>query len=400
MDRPIIYTEEQGRGYDVSKGWQDTFISVGQLCRDILSYAVTYTGGQTVVAGCLGTQSSPASLTIDIGSGGIYALGVCDPSPEGDLPADGTTRFMQGQTAGTAVALSTSALSAGQSQWALVQAIFAFSDIVRAGDPSAGVLPFYNAANPTSPLQGQGGSGALLNTEHQATVSFSVVYGTPATTGSEVPPSAASGHVGLYLIDLAYGQTAITTGEILVAGPSVGTGVPSNYPAAPFLAGLLSSHHNGNPGQAPKVNLATETQGTLPAASLPFSITSGTFTATLTGMASTTTGTINYSVMGNIVVLYNNGTAITGTSNSGSMTMTGFPSGIIPANHGLSMDCGNGVEDNGVQKRGVASWGSAPALTFLLDVVSGTYVSPGTGSFTTTGTKGIEAGWTVTYPLT
>ncbi len=266
-NRPIIYTEEQGRGYDVSKGWQDGFIADGQLASDILSNSIT-TGGQTVVAGCIASPTSPTSLTVDIGAGGIYYYGTLDPNPEGDLPADGSTRYMQGQTGATSVTLSTSALSSGQSQWALIEATFAFNDVVRAGDPSGGVLPFYNAANPTSPLQGQGGTGAVLNTEHQAIVSFKVVYGTPATTGSEVPPTADSGYVGLYLIDLSYGQTAITSGDILIAGPSVGTNVPSGYPHAPFLAGLLNSHHNGNPGQAPKINLGTETQGTLPLASV------------------------------------------------------------------------------------------------------------------------------------
>ena len=274
MDRPIIYSEEQARGYDISQGWRDAFIALGEAASDLLGNSVTVGSAQTVVAGCIATQTSPASLSILIGAGGIYQRTICDPSPEGDLPADGATRNMQGQTGGATVTLSTSALAAGQSQWALVQATFAFSDVVRSGDPSGGVLPFYNAANPTSPLQGQGGSGAVLNTEHQATITFSVVYGTPATTGSQVPPSASSGNVGLYLILLTYGQTTITTAEILTAGPSVGTGVPSNYPVAPFLAGLLAQHHLGIPGQAPQIDLIKEVKNILPFANLPSSVVS------------------------------------------------------------------------------------------------------------------------------
>ena len=46
--------------------------------------------------------------------------------------------------------------------------------------------------------------------ERQASITISVVYGTPASTGSEAPPNPASGCVPLYLIDLSYGQTAIT----------------------------------------------------------------------------------------------------------------------------------------------------------------------------------------------
>jgi hypothetical protein len=58
------------------------------------------------------------------------------------------------------------------------------------------------------------------------------------------------------MIDLAYGQSTIALNQIIAAGPSVGANVPSNYPFAPFLAGLLNSHHNGTPGQAPKIKMA------------------------------------------------------------------------------------------------------------------------------------------------
>jgi hypothetical protein len=396
VDRPIIYTEEQARGYDVSKGWQDTFKGIGWLASDLLNYALT-TGGQTVVAGCAGTQTSPTSLSINISAGEIYYYGILDPNPEGDLPADGSSRYMQGHTSATTVALSTSALSSGQSQWALVQATFAFVDVVRSGDPSGGVLPFYNAANPTSPLQGQGGSGAVLNTEHQATITFSVVYGTPATTGSQVPPSAATGNVGLYLILLTYGQTTILTGNILVAGPSVGTGVPSNYPVAPFLAGLLSSHHSGNPGQAPKVNLATEVQGTLP--STNYAVT-GSFTATLTGPFSTNpTGTIGYTIIGNVVTVYATanieGTATTSTA----ITITGCPSAILPVHQQIG-SCGFSLISNNVGVCGsflVQAPGSGSDIILGVVTVSGSALVQ---SNFATGLCGIQGGWSITYPLT
>lgn len=98
-----------------------------------------------------------------------------------------------------------------------------------------------------------------------------MLYGAIATTGSEVPPTPTTGYVPLYLVDLAFGQTTIAQSQILTAGPSVGTGVPSTYPQAPFLTGLLNSHHSGGAGQAPKIKLASETQGILPMANLPAS---------------------------------------------------------------------------------------------------------------------------------
>ncbi len=259
MDRPIWYTLENLRGYDLGKGAQDAFKGSGRQAQDILGQVITVAGGLAA------TASSPTSLVVNIGIGALYQQAVLDPTSAGDLPIDGNTYFLQAIAwAAQQVTLSTSAISSGQSQWALIEATFAFSDVIRSTDPNGGILPFYNAANPTQPLQGQGGSGATLPTERTATVSLKVVYGTPATTGSETPPSADSGYVGLYLIDLAYGQTAITQAEILTAGPSVGTNVPSNYPYAPFLAGLLNQHHKGIAGQAPQIDLTSEVKNILP----------------------------------------------------------------------------------------------------------------------------------------
>ena len=259
MDRPIWYTLENLRGYDLSKGAQDAFKGISKAVQDVLGQGIA------IASGLVASASSPNSLTLNIGSGSLYLQTILDPSSAGDLPTDGQTYFLQGIAwAPQSVTLSTAALASGQSQWALIQAGFSFSDVIRSSDPTGGLLPFYNAANPTQPLQGQGNTGVLLPTARTATVVLSVVYGTPATTGSEVPPSAASGNVGLYLVDLSYGQTAISQAQILVAKPSAGTGVPSTYPYAPFLAGLLNQHHLGIPGQAPQINLTQEVQGILP----------------------------------------------------------------------------------------------------------------------------------------
>ncbi len=286
MDRPIWYTQENLRGYDLSMGARDAVKGAGQQASDILG------GTTTVVAGLAATASSPTSLVINLGPGSIYQDAALDPTAAGDLPIDGNTHFLQGVSwASQSVTLSTAALASGQSQWALIEATFAFSDVIRTGDPNGGLLPFYNSANPTSPLQGQGGSGATLPTERTATVSFNVVYGTPATTGSEVPPSATTGYVGLYLIDLAYGQTTVAQNQILTAGPSVGTGVPINYPYAPFLAGLLNQHHKGIAGQAPQIDLTQEVKNILPNANTTASTTATANTIALRDSSGALTAT-------------------------------------------------------------------------------------------------------------
>ena len=407
MDRPIIYTQEQVRGYDTSKGWQDSLKATGQQAGDILGQTIT------VAAGLAATQNSPAGLSILVGPGSIYQQSALDPTAAGDLPVDGTTHFLQGVSWSTqTVTLSTSALTSGQSQWALVQATFGFLDVIRTGDPSGGVLPFYNSANPSVPLQGQGGSGATLNTERTATLTLSVVYGTPATTGSQVPPSASANNVGLYLILLTYGQTTITTGQILVAGPSVGTGVPSNYPYAPFLAGLLNAHHSGNAGQAPQIDLTKEVKNILPAANLPnpipnlpitllYSVT-GSFTATLTGFSGTaptircvyTVAIPGGKVPGpNSVVTLFLPTSASGTSNSANFGLTGIPSSLIPTNETL-LPAGYACIDNGV-----------PVYSDIIINGSGgggsaAFSKAGSASestWTASGSKGIQTNFCVSY---
>ncbi len=263
MDRPEIYDQAQGRDYDVLHGWRETLLGLGQAVLDLLG------SNSTVVTGLAATQTGPTSLSIDLAAGDIYQLAQVDAASYGSLSVDTTLTMQQGYAASQVLALSTAGLSSGQSRWALIQATFTQTDNIPSDDPNGGLLPYLNTSNPTGPAwSGPNNSGATQPTRRQGICTVSVIYGIAATTGSEVPPNPSANNVGLYLIDLAYGQTAITSSEILVAGPSVGTGVPSNYPQAPFLAGLLNSHHSGGAGQAPKIKLTSEVQGQLPAANI------------------------------------------------------------------------------------------------------------------------------------
>jgi hypothetical protein len=261
MNRTIIYSQEQPRSFDFVQWEHDVLLGLGFSIQDLLG------GTTTVLSGFAGTQTTVASLTINLAAGRVYQVASADAVSVGAITQDLTQIVQQGFYAAAQITLSTAGIAAGQSRWALVEAQFSQSDVVRPGDPNGGIPPFYNSANPSQPLNGQGGLGLQSPTERSTLAVIQVITGAAATTGSEVPPTVTGGWVPLYLIDLAYGQTQITTAQILTAGPSVGTNVPSNYPYAPFLAGLLASHHSGNPGQAPKVNLnnGLEVQGTLPA---------------------------------------------------------------------------------------------------------------------------------------
>lgn len=251
VSRTIIDPMEQMRDFDFVQGAKDQMLGLGALAQDVFSQL-----GATVVAGLVATQTSSASLTINIGKGSIYQFAPTDALAVGSIPADLTQIVQQGLTDGQIVTLT--APSSGQSQWYLIQAQFSQVDAIRSGDPNSGIVPFYNVANPAQP------TSQSVNTVRSALCIIQVVSGSAATTGTEVPPLPNTGWVPLYLIDVTGGQTQITTSQILRAAPSIGTGVSASYPRAPFLTGLLAAHHGGVPGQAPKISLTSEVQGVLP----------------------------------------------------------------------------------------------------------------------------------------
>lgn len=267
MDRPTNYSQQIIRLFDIMHLQRDVLKGFSRLCEDLFG------GTNTLLFGLEGTEKSIPSLTINIAKGRIYQLRDTDETDWGALSADSYQILQQGHTEALEVTLNTDGLSPGESKWALIEAKFLQASEIRSGDPTNGVLAYWNAADPTTPLQGPLGSGGQQNTLRRGGISIQVSYGAPATTGSEAPPPVSSGFAPLYLINLQQGQTTITTGQILKAGPSIAATVPGSYPVAPFAGGLYSSHHKGLGGQAPKIILTEEVQGILPFANLPVSNT-------------------------------------------------------------------------------------------------------------------------------
>jgi len=130
----------------------------------------------------------------------------------------------------------------------------------------------------------------------------------------------------------------------------------------------------------------TLTVGTEPVAT----IKSSQFTATLLGVSGTVTGTINYYLIsdGLIVVLFCN-SGIFGTSNATSFQLSGVP-GLLRARFAFkSVHCF--FTDNGVIKGGTATIDTSGGITF------GTGIDGNTAGFTNSGTKGIPIGWTLVF---
>lgn len=120
---------------------------------------------------------------------------------------------------------------------------------------------------------------------------------------------------------------------------------------------------------------------------------SGSFTATLTGMTGSVTGDIGYKIdPDGTVWLYRSGflPGISGTSNTTSMTMTGLPTAIRPKFTTLALCIG--IVDNGNGLAGAANISAAGVITFSI-------LGNPLAAFTGSGTKGIQSGWTISYPL-
>jgi hypothetical protein len=257
MDRSPFYTGSIWRSYDVGNTLKDVVKAVGRI-------VAALRGNQsTAISGFSFAQSSPtANMSISLAAGEIFELGAVDPTTFGSLGTDSTVVVLHGHALAQTLTFNTAALVAGQQQWALVQAEFEYVDAIRSDDPTGGVLPFWNAAAPTNPLQGPNGLGTSLPTVRQGLANVDIVYGTPATAGSAVPPAVSTGFVPLYLVLLAFGQLSITNGEVLVAGTTAYGG----YQQAPFMSGIENQHHLGLPGTAPKLDVTKEITGQVPLA--------------------------------------------------------------------------------------------------------------------------------------
>jgi len=209
LDRPIAYTQEQGRSTDFLFAQRSTMIAIAKLSQAVF-------GSNTVVRGLAVTPNSPAALNVLVGIGEIYTLASVDATTYGSLPADTTDQIVQQGLNMAAQTISTPApTTAGYSINYLIEAQF------QSQDTNPVVLPFYNSANPQQPLNGQGGGGATLPTERQGVCVIQAKAGIAATTGTQVTPSVDSGWTALAVVTVANGQVSVGAGNI-----SIPAGVP------------------------------------------------------------------------------------------------------------------------------------------------------------------------------
>jgi hypothetical protein len=123
---------------------------------------------------------------------------------------------------------------------------------------------------------------------------------------------------------------------------------------------------------------------------------SGTFEGTLSGMTASTTGTVSYRRVNNVVCLWID-SGISGTSNATTMALGELPASLIPTL--VKKVPTASITDNGtLGNTGTATITVLGTVIFGLSNVSGSRVLD-TGAFTNSGAKGLDNGWAIVYPL-
>ena len=118
----------------------------------------------------------------------------------------------------------------------------------------------------------------------------------------------------------------------------------------------------------------------------------GDFTGTLTGMTGSVTRSIHYVRTGNLVSLSltaNIGDA-TGTSNTTAMKLTGLPAAIDPVGRIATAFCGYVIDNGNIVSAQAQVFNQE--VSFFLGFDAATL-------FTGSGTKGLNANWSLTYQL-
>lgn len=118
------------------------------------------------------------------------------------------------------------------------------------------------------------------------------------------------------------------------------------------------------------------------------------FTATLSSFSTTVTGTVYYRRTGKHVTLWLESNVF-GTSTDANLVMTGLPSIIQPTAQKI-VPCSELV-DGGFPYAGAAAINGS-SIQFARYAVSGSYIRAD-GAFTASGQKGLNTGWSVSYPV-
>jgi hypothetical protein len=233
MDRVIVYPGGIPLDTDLLAINRNTMIALGYLAQMVL-------GSNTVVDGLSCTATAPSSMTISVSPGSITQMSVIDASAYGSLAADTTDPLVKIGINVNPIQFTLQApATPGQTIAYLIEATF------QEADTNLLTLPYYNAANPAQPYTGPNNTGQAQATRRAQTVQLQLKAGTPAATGSQVPPAPDTGWVSLYVVNVSYGQTVIDQSSIIVSpsSPALQWKLPALRPG--FGSGVQSFTASG-----------------------------------------------------------------------------------------------------------------------------------------------------------
>src|SRR3954447_10902379 len=122
MDRQIVYQGATPRAVDQLQQNRNTMVALGYLMQ-------AFMGANTLVDGLPCTPTSPASMTVNVGSGSIYSLDQVDATAYGILSADTTDQVVkQGIAVGIQNFLCPAPVTTGQSVVYLIEAQYQNQD--------------------------------------------------------------------------------------------------------------------------------------------------------------------------------------------------------------------------------------------------------------------------------
>lgn len=240
--RRIVYGGQVPRALDILENARNWLVATGRGFMDTFRSNVdpalnTY---PTLVAGF--TPTYPGGTQLTLAAGRIYSYQAVDATAYGEDPIDARQVYQQGEAEIQTLTFG-AAPGAGLTRIDIVQVRYLQQDT----DPA--VLLYYNSENPDEPLSGPGGNNNPDNQNRSELAVVQVKAGT--ASGSPVAPTPDAGFSLLFTITVPNGLTNIASGNV---APNTSL----------FLAGLLSQHHLGLPGTAPKIDLTSEVQNSLP----------------------------------------------------------------------------------------------------------------------------------------
>jgi hypothetical protein len=233
MNRTITYPGALPKSADFLNAQRNAMIAAGAILQAVF-------GTSQIASGFTCAQLPVPGMGVQVSAGALTQYTTVDATAYGELAAELTEYCVKQGINLDAITLNIAAPgTAGQSIAYLIEA--AFAEI----DGAAVVLPYVNAANPSQPYAGPTNSGAAQNTTRTQSVTLTAKAGSAAATGSQATPAVDTGYVPLFVVTVAYGQTAITTANI------------ATHPSAPFVKIPLQSLTNAAGGNVTTVTAST-----------------------------------------------------------------------------------------------------------------------------------------------